>query len=64
MQNDLTVVDIVIGYGVYPTPISDQGLAMVDTRDITEVAVVELLRPEQAPGSLPLSWVVWSTRLH
>ncbi|MGJ7545578.1 SDR family oxidoreductase [Variovorax sp. LT1R16] len=55
MQNDLTVKDVVTGYGVYPMPIGNKGLAMIDTRDIAEVAAIELLRREQAPGSLPLS---------
>ncbi|MEO6853975.1 MAG: NmrA/HSCARG family protein [Rhodoferax sp.] len=55
MQNDLTVKDVVTGYGVYPMPIGSQGLAMIDTRDIAEIAAIELLRREQAPASLPLS---------
>jgi uncharacterized protein YbjT (DUF2867 family) len=52
--NDLTIKDVVTGYGVYPMPIGDRGLAMVDTRDIAEVAAIELIRREQATGSLPL----------
>ncbi|MDM0118349.1 SDR family oxidoreductase [Variovorax arabinosiphilus] len=55
MQNDLTVKDVVTGYGVYPMPIGSKGLAMIDTRDIAEIAALELLRREQAPESLPLS---------
>jgi uncharacterized protein YbjT (DUF2867 family) len=55
MQNDLTVKDVVTGYGVYPMPIGSQGLAMIDTRDIAEIAALELVRRAQAPGSLPLS---------
>ncbi|MGJ7491372.1 SDR family oxidoreductase [Variovorax sp. ZT4R33] len=55
MQNDLTVKDVVTGYGVYPMPIGSKGLAMIDTRDIAEIAALELVRREQAPGSLPLS---------
>jgi uncharacterized protein YbjT (DUF2867 family) len=52
--NDLTIKDVVTGYGVYPMPIGGRGLAMVDTRDIAEVAAIELIRREQATGSLPL----------
>lgn len=52
--NDLTVKDVVTGYGVYPMPIGSRGLAMVDTRDVAEVAVIELIRREQAAGPLPL----------
>jgi uncharacterized protein YbjT (DUF2867 family) len=52
--NDLTVKDVVTGYGVYPMPIGSKGLAMVDTRDIAEVAAIELIRREQAAAPLPL----------
>jgi uncharacterized protein YbjT (DUF2867 family) len=55
MQNDLTIKDAVLGYGVYPMPIGDKGLAMIDTRDIAEIAAIELLRRERAAGPLPLS---------
>ncbi|MBJ2156686.1 SDR family oxidoreductase [Variovorax sp. IB41] len=55
MQNDLTIKDVVTGHGVYPMPIGSKGLAMIDTRDIAEIAALELLRREQATGSLPLS---------
>jgi uncharacterized protein YbjT (DUF2867 family) len=54
MQNDLTVKDVLTGYGVYPMPIGSKGLAMIDTRDIAEIAALELVRREHAPGSLPL----------
>ena len=54
MNNDLTIKDVVVGYGVYPMPIGSKGLAMIDTRDIGEIAALELLRREQATGALPL----------
>jgi uncharacterized protein YbjT (DUF2867 family) len=47
MSNDLTVKDVVTGYGVYPMP-------MVDTRDLAEIAAIELIRREQAAAPLPL----------
>lgn len=53
MNNDLTVRDVVLGHGVYPMPIGDKGLAMVDVRDVGEIAALELLRREQAAGLLP-----------
>lgn len=53
MGNDLTIKDVVTGYGVYPMPIGSKGLAMVDTRDIGEVAAIELLRREQSAVPLP-----------
>ena len=53
MDNELTVRDVVTGYGVYPMPIGDKGLAMVDARDVGEIAAIELLRREQASTPLP-----------
>ena len=52
--NDLTVKDVITGYGVYPMPIGGKGLAMVDTSDIAEVAALELIRREQSAAPLPL----------
>lgn len=54
IDNDLTVKDVITGYGVYPMPIGSKGLAMVDTRDLAEVAAIELIRREQAAAPLPL----------
>src|SRR4051794_13742614 len=54
MNNDLTIKDVVTGYGVYPMPIGSKGLAMVDARDVGEVAAIELIRREQAAAPLPL----------
>jgi uncharacterized protein YbjT (DUF2867 family) len=53
MQNDLTVQQVIRGYGVYPMPIGSTGVAMVDARDIADVAVAELLRRDQAVAPLP-----------
>ena len=52
MQNDLMFRDA-LKAGIYPQPIGGVGLAMVDTRDITDAAVAELLRRERAPHPLP-----------
>jgi uncharacterized protein YbjT (DUF2867 family) len=54
INNDLTIKDVVLGYGVYPMPIGDKGLAMIDARDIGEIAAIELIRREQATGPLPV----------
>jgi uncharacterized protein YbjT (DUF2867 family) len=54
MNNDLTIKDVITGYGVYPMPIGSKGLAMIDARDIGEIAAIELLRREQASKPLPL----------
>ena len=52
--NDLTIKDVITGHGVYPMPIGGKGLAMVDTRDLAEVAAIELIRREEAAEPLPL----------
>lgn len=57
INNDLSVKDVVTGYGIYPMPIGSKGLAMVDTRDIAEVAAIELLRREQAAAPLPIEHI-------
>jgi uncharacterized protein YbjT (DUF2867 family) len=54
MGNDLTIKDVVLNHGVYPMPIGSKGLAMIDTRDISEIAALELIRHEKATGPLPL----------
>jgi uncharacterized protein YbjT (DUF2867 family) len=54
MNNDLTIKDVVLGHSVYPMPIGSKGLAMIDIRDIGEIAAIELIRREQAIGPLPL----------
>jgi uncharacterized protein YbjT (DUF2867 family) len=53
MDNDLTIRDVIRQYGVYPMPIGSTGLAMVDTRDIAEVAALELIRRETSTTPLP-----------
>ncbi len=54
IDNDLTIKDVILNHGVYPMPIGSKGVAMVDTRDIAEVAAIELIRRDQAPGKLPV----------
>ena len=54
MNNDLTIKNVVTGYGVYPMPIGSKGLAMIDTRDIGEIAAIELIRRAQSSTPLPL----------
>jgi uncharacterized protein YbjT (DUF2867 family) len=53
IDNDVTVKDVVLGYGVYPMPVGGTGLAMVDARDIAEVAALELIRRHDAAQPLP-----------
>ncbi len=55
MDNEITIKDAIAGYGIYPMPIGDKGLAMIDARDIGEIAALELLRREQSPTPLPIT---------
>lgn len=54
IDNELMVRDVVVDHGVYPMPIGSKGVAMVDTRDIAEVAAIELLRRDEAAADLPV----------
>ncbi|PLC44125.1 NmrA family transcriptional regulator [Ralstonia pickettii] len=54
MDNEHMVKDVIVNHGVYPMPIGSKGVAMVDTRDIAEVAAIELIRRDAAPGKLPI----------
>jgi uncharacterized protein YbjT (DUF2867 family) len=38
IDNDAAITDVVTGHGLYPMPIGSKGLAMVDARDIAEIA--------------------------
>ena len=52
MNNELTIKDAILSYGVYPMPIGAKGLAMIDPRDIGEIAAIELLH--RANATLPM----------
>ncbi|MBW8892629.1 MAG: NmrA family NAD(P)-binding protein, partial [Burkholderiales bacterium] len=47
MQNEFMVQQVIQGYGVYPMPIGSTGVAMIDARDIADIAVAELLRRDR-----------------
>ena len=51
-QNDATLKDPLTKAGLYVSPIGDQGVSMVDVRDIADAAVAELLRRDRAPAAL------------
>lgn len=57
IDNELMIKDVILNHGVYPMPIGNKGVAMVDTRDIGEVAAIELIRRERAPGKLPIETI-------
>ncbi|MEP6503105.1 MAG: NmrA/HSCARG family protein [Betaproteobacteria bacterium] len=52
MQNEGSVQKAIQDYGVYPMPIGAAGVAMIDARDIADIAVAELLRRDRAPAAL------------
>jgi uncharacterized protein YbjT (DUF2867 family) len=53
MQNDIGIQPVIERHGVFPMPIGSKGVAMVDARDIADIAVAELLRRDQAAEALP-----------
>ncbi|MBB3911844.1 SDR family oxidoreductase [Sphingomonas desiccabilis] len=57
IDNEAMVKDVILQHGVYPMPIGGKGLAMVDARDIAEVAAIELIRRERGPDKLPLETI-------
>jgi uncharacterized protein YbjT (DUF2867 family) len=55
MNNELSIKDAVLAYGVYPMPIGAKGLAMIDPRDIGEIAAIELIERANATVPMPLT---------
>ncbi|MGI2036276.1 SDR family oxidoreductase [Rhizobium panacihumi] len=53
IDNEVMIKDVIFNYGVYPMPIGSKGVAMVDARDIAEVAAIELVRRDRAAEKLP-----------
>ncbi len=53
IQNDAMQKEPLTRAGLYASPIGDKGVSMVDTRDIADAAVIELLRRDRASGPLP-----------
>lgn len=57
IDNDTAIKDVVLNHGVYPMPIGAKGVAMIDARDIAEIAAKELIRRDQAPDLLPVETI-------
>ncbi|MBB6505640.1 uncharacterized protein YbjT (DUF2867 family) [Sphingomonas endophytica] len=57
IDNEAMVSDVILRHGVYPMLIGGKGVAMVDARDIAEVAAIELIRRDRAPGKLPIDTI-------
>ncbi|MGP0150269.1 SDR family oxidoreductase [Pseudomonas oryzihabitans] len=53
IDNEAMLKDVILQHGIYPMPLGGKGVAMVDARDIAEVAALELIRRDQALGRLP-----------
>lgn len=53
IDNEAMIKDVIFNYGVYPMPIGSKGVAMVDVRDIAEVAAIELVRRDRVAEKLP-----------
>lgn len=53
MDNEVMIKDAIFNFGAYPMPIGSKGVAMVDARDIAEVAASELIRRDRAQEKLP-----------
>ncbi|TPP10396.1 SDR family oxidoreductase [Rhizobium glycinendophyticum] len=53
IDNEVMIKDVIFNYGVYPMPIGGKGVAMIDARDIAEVAASELVRRNRASEKLP-----------
>jgi uncharacterized protein YbjT (DUF2867 family) len=57
IDNEVMIKDVIFNHGVYPMPIGGKGVAMVDARDIGEVAAIELIRRDEAPGKRPIETI-------
>src|SRR5579859_1536826 len=53
MQNDQQIKPVIENHGIYPMPIGSAGVWMVDTRDIADIATIELLERDRAQTPLP-----------
>jgi uncharacterized protein YbjT (DUF2867 family) len=53
IQYDAKLKDAILQRNIYPMPIGNIGISMIDTRDLAEVAASILFRREQAAGLLP-----------
>ncbi len=57
IDNEAMIQDVVLNQGVYPMPIGGKGVAMIDARDIAEIAAIELIRRNDAVDALPVETI-------
>ncbi len=53
-QNDFWFRDAILGYGVYPQPIGEPGIARVDVRDVADAAATALVTSDFDGRAVPL----------
>lgn len=53
-QNDLSVISIVSGYGIYPMPVGRIGLNRIDVRDVADAAVTAITQSGYERQTYPL----------
>lgn len=54
IENEVMIKEVVMNHQLYPMPIGQKGVAMVDVEDIAEVAAIELIRRDQDSEALPI----------
>ncbi|AJR23416.1 NmrA family NAD(P)-binding protein [Sphingobium fuliginis] len=57
IDNEHMIKEVILNHDVYPMPIGGKGIAMIDARDIAEVAAIELIRRDQAPDAMPVETI-------
>lgn len=57
IDNELMIKDVIFNFGVYPMPVGNKGIAMVDARDIAEIAAIELVRRAKGPDNMPIETI-------
>jgi len=57
IDNEAMIADVVRKHNVYPMPIGSIGMAMVEARDIAEIAAIELIRRDRASGKLSVETI-------
>ena len=53
IQNEVSLKDAIFEHGIYPKAFGTAGTYCIDTRDLAEIAAIELLRRDASTASLP-----------
>lgn len=57
IDNETMIADMVRKHNVYPMPIGSKWVAMVEARDIAEIAAIELIRRDRTSGKLSVETI-------